>query len=367
MILVVFRILLREPLADHRDLGLRRIDGFAPRQASDHRQVSRGACLRLLGCQGEGRPDVGAERKVESGRGHADHFMRHGVDQDRPPEDAVVAAKSPLPETMADDHTAVTPRGLFGRGERATERRLHPERVEEIGGDTKAGDALGFLAGREVHLPPVERSQLIEDIGLFLPVGEVGWRHRLLLVEGELRPSLRNEHEPVDVGDRERPEDQRVDHLEDRRVGAEPERQRQDDERGEPGPLQQQADGVVRVGDETMHDGISRMAIRTGNTAPARVLEEQSRRNVDGLSEIPGVRRPTSAAADGRGELLVQIADHFVGSRRRTRRRQQPVAEPGRRGVIVHRRSSCDSTPFQSASSAARELRSAARPEALTV
>ena len=66
-------------------------------------------------------------------------------------------------------------------------------------------------------------------------------------------------------------------------------------------------------------------------------------------------------------ELFVQIADDFIDRPGGARGGQQPFEEAWRNDPVSHRPSSCDSIPFHNASSAARELRRAARPDALTV
>ena len=95
-------------------------------------------------------------------------------------------------------------------------------------------------------------------------------------------------------------------------------------------------------------------------------LREGARRETDGVRGVPDAGGPCAPVPGHRGELFVQIPEALLGRVARRDRREQPFDATRRLRHVAHRRSSCDSTPCQSARSAAREARNAARPVAVT-
>ena len=103
-----------------------------------------------------------------------------------------------------------------------------------------------------------------------------------------------------------------------------------------------------------------------GNVMLPRTSAQRVRGQAERLGRVPGARCNSPSVAHHACELLVQVTDHLVGDRRWTQEGEQLLSQARRRRGFVHRPSSCDSTPFQSASNAARALRRAATPDMLT-
>src|ERR1700677_2861048 len=98
------------------------------------------------GRERERRPDFRCHRKIELRRHDADHQVIHVVQPYGGADDVAVAAESPLPEAMAEDHFTLAARLIFAGAERAAERRLHAEHIEEIDIDQRLIDALRLAA-----------------------------------------------------------------------------------------------------------------------------------------------------------------------------------------------------------------------------
>ena len=107
-------------------------------------------------------------------------------------------------------------------------------------------DALGRVAADQVDVPPLEGGEVREDVRLAPPVEEVGGRDRLAPVSSRPARSAVEHHDALGLGGREGPQHERVDDAEDRRVGAEAEGQRHDDEEGEAGALEEGARGDAK-------------------------------------------------------------------------------------------------------------------------
>ena len=130
---------------------------------------------------------------------------------------------------MADDGAAVAAGRLLVGQEPAAERRLHAERREEIRGHAEALHPFRLVAANQVDVPPGECRQALNPVALALPIEEIRRGHLLAAVLG-IAGAVGQQKDAVHIGERERPDDQRVDHRQDGGVRAEPERERQHDE-----------------------------------------------------------------------------------------------------------------------------------------
>ena len=141
---------------------------------------------------------------------------------DGPADDRRVGREPPLPQTVTDDHPPVPALRLLVEKEGSTHHRLHAQRREEVRRDEEALHVLGFVLADQVRIPPVEGGEPLEGIRLLpLHVEVVGWRQGFAPID-VVRLGEGEERDAIDVRHRERPEHQRIDHREHRRVGAEP-------------------------------------------------------------------------------------------------------------------------------------------------
>ena len=123
------RILAFEPRGDPIHVRLRGAARDARAQAADDRQPERAARLHQLrepfrGCKW--RPELRFLGVGEAFRHDADHLVRHAVEHHRAPDDSGIAAKSPLPEPVREDHGELTSRRACRA--RRTRGRASPQR-----------------------------------------------------------------------------------------------------------------------------------------------------------------------------------------------------------------------------------------------
>ncbi|MDP7340395.1 MAG: hypothetical protein QGI10_04785 [Vicinamibacterales bacterium] len=97
----------------------------------------------------------------------------------------------------------------------------------------------------------VDRLECLDRAALRAPVDQVGRRDTVDLTG---RSGLPDGDQPVRLGERQRTEQHAVDETEDRRVGADPERQRQHDGRCEAGAPPQLPDAIAHVLPKLIHD-----------------------------------------------------------------------------------------------------------------
>ena len=95
-------------------------------------------------------------RTEELGRCHPDNRERDAFDDERRANDVGVPTETPLPHPIADDRhrtirSATT--HIVGGRKRATKKRWHAKRREEIAADVRAIDRLHLSAGRREIQP----------------------------------------------------------------------------------------------------------------------------------------------------------------------------------------------------------------------
>ena len=114
---------------------------------------------------------------------------------------------------------------------------------------TRRGRSLADRFSSPVVNAPTLRERLVPLREL-----EVLRRRDPELIEPQRRKAAGDEHQPVRLRVSQRPEDHAVDDGEDRRVGPDAERQRQDGDEGESRRPQEVPDGVTEVLDQGGHD-----------------------------------------------------------------------------------------------------------------
>ena len=150
------------------------------------------------------------------------------------------------PEPVGDDRDARRA-GLFVRGvEPPAERRLDVEHAEEVHVDNGSRDALGTVGAREREPRLTERGQSGEAVMTNAPVERVGWR-RVAVTLSCLPIGVRYQHQIVRAGERQRPYEHGVDDAEDRGVGADADRNREDREEEKARRPPERARGVAEI------------------------------------------------------------------------------------------------------------------------
>jgi hypothetical protein len=127
---------------------------------------------------------------------------------------------------------------MLERREAAAERRPDAPHLDESRRHERAPDLVGELAGRFRDILHVVAGDRVERVVQTVPVFQADRRDAAL---GRTLLNLAEPHQPVAVGKRERLEEHRVHRGEHGAVGADPQRERQDDRDGEPGTARQGA------------------------------------------------------------------------------------------------------------------------------
>ena len=112
------------------------------------------------------------------------------------------------------------------------EQRRQTHRIASLGGERR----VSWNEAREA----------IDASAALLKIHVIGPRSRLVRRAG-VAVRFPDHHQPVEIGKRHRAKQHRVDHAEDRRGHAHPERQREDGGRGEARIPAEQAGGVAEI------------------------------------------------------------------------------------------------------------------------
>jgi hypothetical protein len=282
----------RHALADraHLGVGLRRTHaGFQPGDDADVTGVAVRRHVEILVDRGtrnvagaSRHPEFGArtgrrlgrdERPEEVARHHGDHEPRTAVQRDRPADDRRIAAEPARPQPVAE-HDGGRIRAAAVK--RVAEERTRAEHVEERGRHAGSLDRLGLAGAGERVADVRQRGGALEARRLAAEVEHPARPHRVGRTLGRPVPQ---EHEPAGVGERQRPQERRIDDAEDGRVGADAQREREDRHGRESGRLAEPAHRVRQVLSEIPphalgHGGLDgRAARRLGGMVLAQVDE----------------------------------------------------------------------------------------------
>ena len=162
-------------------------------------------------------------------------------------------------------------------------QRLDAEHLEQLGRRGEAADL--FRAVRPLHVQgrSLHERQRVERAGLRLPGDEVDGMHAQRL--GGIEGVLVEDHDPVRISIWQRREQDRVHEREDRRVGADADRQRQDRHGAEPRALPKRPQRVDQV--------LAQAVERAPGRAHRGTLPCAARRR-----PCPGGRRTRASAGD---------------------------------------------------------------------
>ena len=202
-------------------------------------------------------------------------------------DDVRIRAEPARPESVRENDGAFTAGQAIGFGERPADRRRHAHRLEELGRDAQSAELRRVAVARQRHAGPEYPRHPIERSAGAPPIQEIGIGADVL-VESLARVVGPQHHQPVGLRKRERPQQHRVHHRENRRVGADAERERQDDERVEERLLADVPDRVVDVGPHGAH-----LCLETETVVQSSRFSDgpASRRASDSPASTAGARR----------------------------------------------------------------------------
>ena len=236
--------------------------GHARLHASHDEEVALALLVRgQVRPHAEGHPEVGADRRgdppLEGRRCDSDHRVGPSVQADVPAHQVRIGAVAALPEAVGQDHHRVRARrGVLLGEERATPLGGHPQDVEVVARDHLAQDHLG-LAVVALDGARVGRGGRHRGEGVARAV-----THQLVRVPVRIEVAVPLDqavyvHQRGRVAHAPLLEQHRVDHGEDGRVRADPERQGEDRHRREGRRLAHHAQGEPQVREKCAHDPVS--------------------------------------------------------------------------------------------------------------
>jgi hypothetical protein len=212
------------------------------------------APLRLAPVRGhaEGSEELRAPRVAELGGQHPDHLVTLPVELDPLAERRRLPAEELLPERVRQHRHGVLAVGRILATVELPPVRAHAEEGEELAHRLHPRDPRRLARAGEAQVHAPVRGERLE---------EVAPRRELLRVERrdrrftEIEPGhvQTQRHHPVQLGGRERAQQYAVDGAEDRRVRADPEREREHRDQGEAGALPQRAERVAQVLEKRIH------------------------------------------------------------------------------------------------------------------
>ncbi len=197
------------------------------------------------------RPDLNISRRILELRAHdSDYGIWQGLQTDHLPDDVRVSGVSTLPEAVTQDDNMFSALLILILSETAAQSGLHSQQREEIGRDAGRQEPFGFpIAGEVVVGNAAQDGDVLEHRVLRLQVAMVGRRHRQPVKLRRLSPER---HEPLRLRERQRAQHDGIDDAENRRRGADAEREREHSHGREAGVLEQLAECVTKV---VVHSG----------------------------------------------------------------------------------------------------------------
>ena len=151
---------------------------------------------------------------------HPDDLVRNTAQGDRPAKNRSIAAKSPLPQAVADDRHPRCLRHIVFRTEITAEYRCDAEHAEVLVCDLLPGKRLRLGPPGQRRPPPTDHGDLFEEVLLSPPVHVIA--RGPPFVDGPVAAAevLPDHDQPVRTGVGEWPQEQRVHDGEDGGVGA---------------------------------------------------------------------------------------------------------------------------------------------------
>ena len=225
-------------------LRLRLVARDARLQLADDVVVLAVADLCGVGIQLERHDDLGVERaaerrhhlarEVEALREHADHLIWLAVQDQRAADRGRIAAEAAHPGRVAEDGGAARAGGGVVRPEQPSECGAGAEHRQQVGGRPDRADPLRCALAREVVVRADRDRELLEAAVARLHVEVLRGREPVLR-DADAGRAVPQDHQAIGVRIGQRPQQQRARDAEDRRVRADPDRERQHDGAAKPG------------------------------------------------------------------------------------------------------------------------------------
>ena len=229
-----------------RDAGRQAREDVVVLARADRRRVGperqRQQQLRLLGAA-ERRQHVARQR--EAGRQHADDAIGDAVHDQRPADGGRIPAVAPQPGAVRQQRRAGGAGAILVGGEQAAEGGTDAEHRQQVRRHPDRADAFRLAAAGQVVVAADGERDVGEGAGA--ADVEVLRGREPVLGDAQARRSVPEDDEAIGIGVGQRAEEQRAGDAEDRGVGADAERQRQDGGDGHTRRGRQRAPGVSQI------------------------------------------------------------------------------------------------------------------------
>src|SRR5262245_6530484 len=192
-------------------------------------------------------PHLADIKDVEIRRHYAYDRVRFFIECQLPAHDVRIGAESALPQTVFEHNHLIAPRLIFARQKYAPERRPYAERIEKAGGDAVTAESFRLMRSRQIEGAPDNGDEPLEAMILFTPVVEIAGRDRAVVVAALHGAPFIDHHQPLLMLKTERAQNQRIRDAEDRRIGRDPRRNRDDGNQRKAGILHQHSRAVTQV------------------------------------------------------------------------------------------------------------------------
>ena len=238
-------------------LGVSGGHGDARLETADHREVVGIIVTVRIELKGNIEIRRLLDCDIEMWTHHANDFVDLAAQRDPFPDHLGIAAEAPLPESIGQHRGLRRLRQVLFVRIAAAAHHVCPEEAKEIGAGTRHLNLLGRTFADQIRHVESERRNVLCNLGLLPP--EIEFIGRSPAAAAPFENVLKHHH-PVRVGIRSRFQQDGVHNRENRRVGADSQRQRRDDHEGESWTLQEHTDGVLKVLQKRIHGVLRRKA-----------------------------------------------------------------------------------------------------------
>ena len=247
----------REPLIDHPvEIGRRLLRRHAVLQPPDEiEEVTAAARGERLRVDRQRQEDLDAlVVQVEARRHDADDPGRRAVDLHDAPDDVFAAAEVAPPGRVGNDGDVLRADGGVGLVEQPAALRRDAQHVEQLRRHDGRVHPARTLGRAQVDRAGAVGADALERTVPFLELRPLRQGHPEA-IEPEPRERAGDEHQPLGMGVAQRLEHHAVDDAEDRGVGADAQRERQNRHRGIPRALREGPEGIDNVLGQGLHKG----------------------------------------------------------------------------------------------------------------
>jgi hypothetical protein len=230
---VGFRIRRRQPPRDRIHLCLCLRDGDARTQPREQAQRTARAIGHAI-AEHQRRPHLGVRlpegRELKLPRHHPDDGVIPIRQLDGSTHHVRIAAELPLPQSIADHEDGGRARAIFAARESAAQQRRNAQRGKHVRRHLQARDFFGLVRAGQRSAPGLRRRQSIEGMHLRAIIQKIRRRYRIPAF-------VQRHHQAARIAIRQRLQQDRIDHAEDGRIRADPQRQHQNGGKRKPRTL----------------------------------------------------------------------------------------------------------------------------------